>query len=235
MKRLLFLFTCLLIGVFCQKGPNNPDPLPPAPDLIRTLPDTSIIEGGIDAIPEYDAIRIEWIDRPIYEKYALYRKAANEDVFLLLHFSPAGDSAFTDMINISLNTRYYYYLKGMDENGNWSAPSDTLNYLLIPKVNNLVYSTSDSSFYWSRQEIPPRSFIVKLFTKADNRLVWRCQIEPIYHQSVQYVKFNVDGTAKQQLQSGIWYIWRIDSVGPAQNSGSESGWNSFKPDVNFYL
>ncbi len=234
MKRLKILLMGVIWGLSCREGTNNPGPLPPAPNFVTSTPDTSAMERGIDTVPDYNAIRIEWVSDLLYENYALYRKAAHEDVFLRIHTASAGDSAFVDMINIELNTRYFYYLKGMDETGNWSAPSDTIDYQLIPKVNNLVYSQPDSSFYWTRQEIPPRFFIIKLYTKSDNQLIWRYKIEPIYHQSVQHVKFNLDGSARQPLKQDIRYIWRIDSVGPAGNSGSESRWNSFILD-NFSL
>jgi hypothetical protein len=223
-----YLYLCIIYVFFaCQKQSTAPPQLPSAPVLWSSPADTSTQERGIDAIPERNALQIEWHTDYLYDGYALYRRSGNETRFLLVWKFGREDSSFIDD-TVLLNVRYDYYLRAQNEFGTWSPPSDTVSYMLIEKVTDLFFSPQDNSFRWQQQLIPPRGFLLKLYNNQTKKLIWMRQVAPLYQYSEQAVTFNDDGKALEPtLSSGMEYYWRIDSVGPTTHSGSESSWSSF--------
>ena len=221
-----FLWLSFALLLHCQRQTTSPSRIPDAPTLLPAPADSLTDEHGIDAIPEMDAILVEWIPGPDYEGYALYRRSAQEATYQRLKKFSAADSSYTDT-RVALNVRYFYYLTAQNDLENWSPPSDTVSYMLIEKATNLFYLQPDNQFQWHQQHIPPRRYILKLFNAMSGQLVWMRRIEPLYHQDEQSVSYNDDGSAGDQtLASGTEYTWRIDSVGPSAGSGSESMWAS---------
>ena len=221
MKKFIFIiiFSTLYL-VNCEKNLNSPIIELAKPVLLSTPADTLINEAGIDAIPEKDAIEINWLLNPEFHTFQLYRKASKDSVFKLLSEFTQKDSNYVDE-DILLNERYYYFLIGIDQQNRKSEPSDTLDYQLVEKAFNLFTSLPQVIFHWQISNFFYDSYIIKLFND-NQQLIWMKQIDSP-HQP-----FNSDSTAKiSKLVSGKRYKWRVDIVGTEIHSGSESDWKFF--------
>lgn len=224
----IFLF-CAILFSYCKKNAENPAPVLEAPVILSSPPDTLLTERGIDAIPDKDAIQIQWELDPIFHGYKLYKKSQEEESFSLLAELGPSDSIFIDTKHIVLNVRYFYFVTGMDENGAWSEPSDTVNYMLIAKAFNLLVSLKEHIlFHWQFYDYSPETYILKLFDAQDETPVWLSEIMPSYETLEEQAVYNWDGKARiRQLVPGKSYKWRIDIRGPNLNCGSESHWQKF--------
>ena len=92
---------------------NNSGREPAKVTLISSSTDTSKVEEGIDAIPESDAIRIEWqpsID-DLVTGYSLYRSSDQED-FEKIALISIPDSTYEDLA-VEIYERYYYYIRAV--------------------------------------------------------------------------------------------------------------------------
>ena len=60
MNKNILILLYIIIFLYCCKteGPNLP--VPDAVMMVPKFPDTSAVELGIDAIPEYDGILLQW-------------------------------------------------------------------------------------------------------------------------------------------------------------------------------
>lgn len=225
-SKVLLLALFVLLGG-CKERVNNPEPLPPRPIFVAASADTAALEHGIDAIPEENAIFLEWRTNAAYETLRLYRKKGNAAAFALLAAPGLNDTTFVDRVDVGV--RYYYYLVAEDASGISSAPSDTIDYQLLPKAINLSVSHVDTMrFHWQIQGIRPVSFILRLYDESTQEIVWLSVIPPSYQGDKEEIAFDWDGKARRkQLLQGTQYRWRIDCVGSAAFSGSESGWHRF--------
>ncbi len=220
----------LLLLTFCRKQATDSRPLLPVPVIISSPADTLVIERGIDAVPELNAIQVDWQPRPEYAGYELYRRSENETKFSLLGSFTDTDSSYLDQAAIVPNKRYYYYLRAFDKKQNWTPPSDTLDYMLLDKAFNLsVSSANPLVFHWQVQEILPPSYVLKLFDDASGEKIWFSNIVSSYQGLEEQAIYNWDGQAKSaQLTPGQSYRWRVDIIGADSHSGSESTWHRFK-------
>jgi hypothetical protein len=215
--------------IACSKQPTNDQPLLPAPVLISSPADTLVIERGIDAIPDADAIQVDWELNTAFAGYELYRAKQDEGTFVLLKKFGKTDSSYIDYQNITLNKRYYYLLKGFDKKQNESVPSDTVDYMVIEKAFNLSVTLADPIiFHWQVKEVLSPFYVLKVFDDVTGENVWLCKISSAFHGLEEQVTYNWDGKAGlSRLSSGRRYRWRVDIVGPSTRSGSESGWDQF--------
>lgn len=202
----------------------------PAPRLLPSPPDTALVEIGIDAVDFGDFIQLDWQPaegtRPV--GYRIYRSRQKQTDFAVLVELSGTRTSYIDSSGIQLGIRYYYYLTALDDDQNESLPSDTLSYLLVEKASLLSNTLEPQpSFSWHVGAIPAEFYVLKLVEADTDRRIWVTRVKSSYSQSEQ-VKFNYDGTAAEEtLRSGIPYRWRVDVIGPAANSGSESRWKSF--------
>ncbi|MCJ7812917.1 hypothetical protein MUP95_06340 [bacterium] len=195
--------------------------------LLEGSGDNSLIERGIDAIPEGNVIRIEWVpssDEDV-DLYRIYRSEQNPiRPFVEIASCAAKDSFYLDY-SVSVNKRYFYYVLVQNNQGILSDPSDTLDYKLIEKAKNLATTAKADSFFW----IDPNGYtspyyIIRLFEVASQEVIWFSRIEPKF-DNIQSISFNKDGSANlDSLIGGVDYQWRIDIVGPEDHCGSESEW-----------
>ena len=201
----------------------------PAPLLYASPPDTLLQERGIDAVPEGDALQLDWQRNSRYSGYLLYRRGEGDKGFVSLRQLNGRDSTFVDQDNLALNKRYYYYLVGLDEDNNKSESSETVDYMLVPKAYNLGISWSpEVIFFWNIPEVAPDQYLLKLFDDFTNELVWMSRVRSGYGDLREQVQYNWDKKAKPAgLVSGRRYRWRIDVIGSATRSGSESQWDRF--------
>jgi len=226
---LIYSLAVFILVIYCSKQIDKPENLVQAPILLSSPPDTLVNERGIDAVPEDDAIRVEWINEDRFVKYTLYRKSEDEEDFSLLANATENDSFIVDQQDIFINKRYYYYLTARDRDGHWSEPSDTVDYMLVAKAYNLAVSFQDKlRFHWNVVEITPDRYILKLFDDKTDSVVWFSRVSSNYQGTEESVDYNWDGRAvTAQLTSGVKYRWRIDIIGPTAHSGSESNWHKF--------
>jgi hypothetical protein len=219
-----------ILVAFLSCHADNPITVKWAPPKLLPVPaDTSINETGMDAVPEFDGIQVQWQLEAHFMSYDLYRRQQSEAKFSLIASLADKDSIYIDMQGIVLNKRYYYYLIGKDEDQHASAPSDTLSYMLLPKAFNLSVSTGNvTSFHWQVQDIAPSRYVLKLFEDATQTPVWFSTVPSSYQGSEEQAVFNWDNASHiSPLISGGRYRWRIDIVGATFDSGSESGWHRF--------
>lgn len=229
MKALARLVLFCTLGAACsmrpegEEGPAPPSLLPPPDDLTE-------VERGIDAVPEKDAIQIDWLRPERAEELAgfrLYRRSTT-GAFLLLKSLKPQDTTFVDDVNIQVGTRYFYFMTSVDASGREGPPSDTVNYALLPKPFNLHQSgTLTPVFRWQVQDYPSQ-YVLKLFDMTDNSKVWFSVVQSDFADQDEEVSYNWDGLASSPaLVAGHVYRWRVDVVGTERNSGSESTWSRF--------
>ncbi|MDQ7052132.1 MAG: hypothetical protein Q9P14_04280 [candidate division KSB1 bacterium] len=220
----------LFFNLACNSSPMDTVERLPAPKLLPSPPDTALVEIGIDAVEFGDFIQLDW-EPAAGAKPAGYRIYRSEDVrtdFTMLVDLMGERTTYIDSSGIELGTRYYYFITALDDDRAESLPSDTLSYLLIEKAS-LLSNTNEPrpTFFWHVGAIPAEYYVLKLIEADTDRRIWVTRVKSSYSQSEQ-VKFNQDGTAAvDSLSVGVSYKWRVDIIGPASNSGSESPWKSF--------
>lgn len=231
-KRFSFflLFVLIFTIFYCTKKVNIGGIQPAAVVIIQGVPDTSRVERGIDAVPEGNAIRIEWISSPdeVVTDYEIYRGIERTGIYNLIVRAAVPDSFYLDN-GVTLNKRYYYYILAVSDEDIRSESSDTLSYELIQKATGLLPAgeTTDSrpDFSWHDPNVPPKAFyVIRLVEVASGGIIW-LSLVPSSYSDRETVRFNTDGTAIiDSLQQGVDYQWRMDVVGSEDYSGSESGW-----------
>jgi hypothetical protein len=221
----------ILISVCqCDRQTTTPDLLSIRVAFVPASADTAVTECGIDAVPQADAIQLQWQLQSGLSEYRLYRKAAHEARFALLVVLNEPESYYTDSENILLNTRYFYYLIAANREGRVTQPSDTVDYMLLPKPINLAQAWKADTLLFHWQPAPqslPDYYLLKLFDDATLRLIWLALV-PSYQAVEEKVIYNRDGQARlTRLETGRAYRWRVDAVGSESRSGSESQWQKF--------
>ena len=235
MKKYLLFFTSIfliiLAGMNC-KNETNITPPPVRVELVDKTAEDSVIEHGIDAVPESNGIKLEWY--PNREKklegYAVYRSR-----FLNKHYLEIGrvkkqygitDTTFIDE-PVNLDTSYYFFIRAYDELDQFGDPSDTVRYRLVKKAKllnpiNDNHASSSPRFQWN--SIVTHYFIFRLTKNPENKEEYICvtKKERKYNSPEDW---GLDEFGVTPLSSGKYY-WRIDSVG-GENEGAESNWATF--------
>jgi len=215
----------LLLG--CGKSPEGPAEELPAPVLLPVPDDLSVDEGGVDAVPEKNAIQIQWEAYPRRDaRIQIYRSDAEEGEFSLRTELSATDTVFLDE-RVAIGTRYWYFLIAKKD-GSVSPTSDTVSYKLLEKPFALWENpTPRPTFRWRVSEIPVE-YVIKLFELPSDNKVWFAVVSPDFNSLTEEVRYNFDGgAARDSLVVGRAYRWRVDVVGPEANAGSESEWRIF--------
>jgi hypothetical protein len=239
--RILF-FTISLAFLFgCTN--QEADSLP-APSVVQMVPhhaDTSAVENGIDAIPEYDAIGLGWYklaDRNVTH-YNIYRRSGDELRFSRIHsislenVSSPFDTTFIDN-SVEINKYYYYYVTATNKDNKESAVPDTAyRYMITPKAELIRPTTNDQIsgmpvFTWNFIEIP-NQFILRIEEDFTNQLHF-VRVLDVDDFSTHIQSFDLATIADvEPFVEGMTYKWRIDCIGPDGNaSGSESDWLRFR-------
>jgi hypothetical protein len=125
----------------CSKKSTPADTTPPgAPVLLPAPADSSWDETGTDAIPEEDWIQLVWLGQPEpdIERYRIYRWTPPYEIPTPLDTKPLGagdsDTTYKDT-SVQIGVRYHYQVTALDGAGNESTKSDTVDYMLIPKLS----------------------------------------------------------------------------------------------------
>lgn len=235
-------FVNILVIFSCKNNPTNFGDRPGRPQLIATPEPVALTEIGIDAFTsqnELEGIQLDWRHGAgaIPDSFRVFRRAEEEEEFGLQavvgnEFTLLPNDtlfSFVDTDSIEVNVRYSYYLTALHANGNESEPSDTLDYMLIPKPENLGVDRSHPArpkFFWSN--VIFGNYVLKVIEANSDKRVWVTLIENSFG-AVTSVQFNYDSKADQDsLRKGIRYQWRVDALGTEANSGSESIWKEYE-------
>jgi len=247
-RPIYLLVVIILFFNACGKNLEDPDP-PARPEWVpKSLPyDTT--ETGIDAIPESDYIVLEWYtgnedDLNTYRIYRTSRKIENK--YDLLEeipsdFMPGSVNTYFDE-NVSIGTPYFYFLRAVDQAGNLSPRSDTIEYKLVNKVNLREPLTNDitnvtPTFKWSDVGSAASEYVIRVEQLNPNRVVWlSATSRQSYTDEVQSLKYGTGSIfhlAQDKLSRGVNYRWRIDAVATFNRegdevAGSESNWGYFR-------
>jgi len=236
----LFAVLALPLGG-CDRGTGPGEP-PPAPLLLPNPPDTSPDERGIDAIPERDWIRLEWVavEWKDLAGYEVWRRAEDEAVPKLVDTIPVegatGDTISWDDTDVSLLVEYFYNVRSFTRSGLKSDRSNTVSYMLLAKPQPSRPSPQEVvrdprpvfRFLWGESGDMIRGFVVKLVDESGN-YIW---ISDPGTYSVEFgysseVRYNSDGKALSERLPPGDYRWRVDASGDP-GSGSESVWVAFQ-------
>jgi hypothetical protein len=228
----LLLFVLIFINFNCKSGSGPSKTRPASVRLIAGAADTSRVERGMDAVPEGDAIRIEWTDNgdERTEGYEVNRSINGQGPFSTVVTLLDPDQRFYEDA-VSVNVRYYYTVTAIDGEGGRSDPSDTLSYRLIEKAQDLQPRESCGDvpqFSWRDDNRPTANdYIVRVRDKTDGTIVWLSTVRSAFSGGEESVLYNADGQAAvSRLNSGRVYEWRVDIIGNESRSGSESPWIS---------
>jgi hypothetical protein len=199
-------------------------------ELIPCSPDTSRIESGIDAVPDGNKIHVEW--NSVYDEtvraYEVYRGSSVSGIYSKVAIVNIPTRFYDDPI--SVNTRYYYYVLSVSDEGVESEPSDTLNYKLVLKPE-ILGPEGDAPvrpvFAW-RDANRASDYVIRVQESGSDSFVWFSKFQaPQYGPEEQSISFNADHNAvADSLIGGKVYQWRIDVIGSEKASGSESRWVS---------
>jgi hypothetical protein len=245
-KYCIFVFATFCIGMSCDQGEVNKVDPPPAVKIVQKNSDTSVVETGIDALydpssPDNNYIYLEWYRNPENRLagYDIYRStAANRNFQAIARVTGRNrlgiDTVFIDK-TVSLNQRYYYFIRAFDDLDQYGEPSDTSEYELIeiPVLSYPVYNIGNITspiFKWSfANSINPHFFVfrleknqnevyVNIHTKLCERITDYKTDQEWDLQKLHYASTLTAGT----------YRWRIDSIGSERDRiGSESTWFIF--------
>ena len=228
---IIIFLSFLIILANCSNDVNEPRPGPNPPTLWPAFADSAMVEKGIDAVPEANWIKLDWSisDKRNTKELNLYRLEGEEKNFSLIKTLSYKDSTWIDN-SVELYHRYFYYLRAIDRKGNLGAPSDTVDYMLLNKAQQLsVTSGVKPKFLWVI--INPRElsqYIIKVFTMSGEK-VWFATVTTDFDGTEEAI-FNFDNSAKQDsLSKNEQYVWRIDIVGIDPHSGSESEYRQLIP------
>ncbi|MBN1894974.1 hypothetical protein JW906_10785 [bacterium] len=199
--------------------------------LLPGLPDTSRVEGGIDAVPEGDLIRLEWLSSPEEDVvfYEVFKSHARVESFVQIAKVTAPDTSWQDG-DVVFYEKNYYYVTSLTDEDYRSDPSDTLEYTLVPKVIHLAPSgaISDARPVFSWDEQNEHTYVIRLLESSTLNPVWIAKASSQYQDRVS-VQFNFDGRAAvDSLERGKDYQWRVDVSRPEASIGSESEWSQFQ-------
>jgi hypothetical protein len=227
-------------------GLDVEDPTLPLPPqwVEKSLPE-KWPERGIDA-HETNGIFLEWhaISDVSIRYVDIYRSVFDEfnnevgEFFLLRRIDRSLniESSYIDNDLIPWTT-YFYKLRAIDETGNRSEVSDSLNYrLMLPvtpnslRPNGMNEKLSEDRRIWWRTPgnvlIETEEYTLTILT-LDKSLIYRSVITPSNYVGEE--SWTIPDTIL--LLSGARYQWRIDAGGMfdegLEHSGSESNWATF--------
>ena len=140
MKKFFIILCFLPIYNACDSGGDAQLPPPGKVMTVPHLDDTSAVELGIDAVPDADAIILQWYDLgdPGVKYYDVYRQKTNETFFRRIRridldtAFPGQDTVYTDnSADLQLNIKTFYFIIAVNRDNLEGAPSDTVYYTLV--------------------------------------------------------------------------------------------------------
>lgn len=222
----------------CQSGSGSQEEPPPRVQLIPKGPEDAVEEKGIDAVPESDAIYLEWF--PVNDMdlvaYDIFRQANDSSGTFIKVGSVQRQfenevlpTSFIDS-TVSLNVRYYYYVEARDEAGLSSEPSEKTSYMLVdkPSLQSPSGVMQDTLFVWDFSEnYVPLEFVFRLERKeGENFVPFHLYVGDLQFNLLAHQEWGMHRLQLFNLPPGF-YRWRIDVLGSEPNQGAESNWKTF--------
>ena len=228
---IIIIFLILLCVLSCQQDEVNKVDPPSKVNAVAKMSDTSVVERGIDAFydaasPDKNYIFLEWYRNPENKLagYDVYRSIDSVRNFSAIARVTSRnrlgiDTSFIDK-TVSLNQRYYYFIRAFDDLEQYGDPSDTLEYELIdvPILSYPIYNIGNiisPTFKWSfTNSIDPHFFVFRL-EKIENELYINIHTK-LCERITDYKTEQEWDLPKLQFSSTLasgTYRWRIDSIG----------------------
>ncbi|OPX33164.1 hypothetical protein B1H10_06460 [candidate division KSB1 bacterium 4484_188] len=210
--------------------------------FVEKTAESDTLERGIDAVPESDAIYLEWysnheenlagyvISRSIFEDRNFVEIARIKKI---TEFE-LPDTTFIDQVDsLNILDRYYYYIEAIDDFDQLGEPSDVVSYKLVPKPilgspRNVITQTSPD-FTWDFDEsFVPNAFVFRLLKRNNQKYFYYfTKLSLLRDDYAPHQQWTGDElTLPTPLPSGT-YRWRIDPIGAEENQGAESIWLDF--------
>ena len=232
----VFYLILLSLAVFIIFNCNSSKQSGITPEKIyfaQATPDTSRYERGINAIPERDAVFIEWV--PVHDEsiqhIRLYRSEEREGPYRLIGTAARSDTSYIDE-TVLVDVRYFYYAIAESRDGVASASSDTIHYTLLEKAVGIMpigdIYTPVPEFSWENPNSPPEhAYMLRLQEAVSEKWIWNVRI-PTSYSEFNHDIFNSDSNALvDSLVKNTEYRWRVDILGSQPFTGSKSQWRSF--------
>jgi len=245
MKKIIILFVLLffILHLACTDDVNKTEP-PARVLLVPKTAESDTLEKGIDAVydeanPLVNDIILEWY--PNTEKtlagYSIYRSESIDKNYVSVgkitkNFNII-DTTFID-VSISLDKRYFYFVKAFDELDQYGDPSDTVTYMvrespvLLEPVGNITNRAP--VFSWDfHPNFVPDDFVFRLLIRKTGGVYKNFCTQEI-NMGVEYSPNQsrdlIELTPYSSLAPGT-YRWRIDPIGSEPFQGAESDWMDF--------
>ncbi len=240
MKYLSFVFLGFML--YCSTPGNNVEEV--IPQTLRMVEKTdssdfSASEKGIDAVPNFDAIKVEWYapsDSLDIEKYRIYRSA---DPNGLIEYEFLHEIIVTNVFDqtteyidqtAGVDTMYHYYVTSINDDNNEAANSDTASYRLLAKATLSDHSLTNNGIpritfpFNVSNPFDFNEFILRIEDYNSRELIMTRSFEPDPYGEPQQSAI-LSGDDLLPLQNGNSYEWRIDILsGDPKENGSESNW-----------
>lgn len=225
------LFGLIFAILTCSENLTSVSSKPDKVTIITGTADTTIVERGIDAIPEDDAIFIQWypLEDQNLKHYEIWRYNDAVEEHENIAVVSIDDSTYIDQ-TVAFYVKYFYYVIAVNEDNKKGESSDTLSYTLLKKAIHLnpqgEIPEEAPQFSW---EDPNGSaeYILRVYDPVNDECVWLTNIASSYSDR-EAIVYNLDNSAKyEKLEKGKEYYWRIDVVGSDTycGAGSESAWS----------
>jgi hypothetical protein len=246
MNKITLLSLIIIILYGCKsEEPNYPVPDPVV--MVAKSPDTSAVEQGIDAVPEYDGIQLQWYRLPErgIESYNIYRKSPDDTYFKRIAAKKIDDTQASGSDTTFLDTSvvvyqdYFYYITATSKDNKEGMPGDTVSYRLLEKALT-IYPDGQLNieglpvFQWNTTD-KPDLYILRIERDFDNKLCFIKIVQTNY--LIEMETYDPGESEADSIEffsevipgSGITYKWRIDCMGDDSPipSGSESEWKYF--------
>ncbi|HID10567.1 MAG TPA: hypothetical protein EYP17_04615 [Candidatus Latescibacteria bacterium] len=134
-----------------------------------------------------------------------------------------------------MKVRYRYFLKAVDQVGNQSLPSDTVDYRLLPKfVLQFPWGETEDRkplFCFGHPGDPDIAYFRVVVEEMDGGKVWDSiwqDATPLFGEGMGRILYNFDGRALWDSLRLREYRWRGDAVGAEPRTGSKSRWMGFQ-------
>lgn len=211
----------------------------------QSRPD-SVIETGIGQDPATGGIFLQWYAAAGAAGYKVYRSNTRDVNNKPIDFSivpnvpsSPNDTFGVDDNSLLVDTTYYYnVIAYAPDDVTLSAPSDTINYVLLARPvlsspgQNAIVSASGLVLNWlDPTGGGPTEIRVQDISQAPPTYIWVSSDTSIYSNTGR-VYFNFDQRATHGLISHHAYQWRvdrfnIDGTTGRQYEGARSAWGTF--------
>lgn len=247
--RLLFLILAGCFLIAAEQGcvsKGSPIAGLGTPRFVAQSSPDSVVQTGIRQDPNTGRILLQWYTVSGAAGYKIYRSDTADQTGKPLMFAPIGNvlsspgSNDTSMVDPTLTQKgieYFYYFTAYAPDGTAGAPSDTINYELLPRPTTSLPAANDSvdannlQFAWQDNTGGGYTVIrVEDLSEGSSAAVWITKKFQVFGTYLTKA-FDFDNTATSSLIAGHSYQWRVERFNPDKTGrpyeGSTSPWSQF--------